>query len=378
MPTKMTIEEFIRKGNEIHNNEYSYEKSKYNGNKIKILITCELHGDFLQLPYNHLMGKGCQICGGNKKNTKESFISKSNTKHNNLYRYDLVDFINSKSKVKIICKIHGTFEQSPEKHINGSGCQYCGGTIKSTNKEFIEKANKIHNFKYDYSKVDYLGNKIDIEIVCKIHGSFNQSPSNHLKGVGCPKCSGKAKPTNEEFIEKYNKIHNHLYKYDNVNYINCKTEVEIECSKHGIFKQVPNYHLSGRGCQKCRNSNGELKIESFLKKNSINYISQFSFSDLKDKKELKFDFAIFGINNDLKYLIEYNGEQHYNYRGQFGMSEKQFIESENRDKLKMDYCNKNKINIFIIKYDEDIDLKMSKIIEEKIENLFEFSANPQV
>ena len=374
MPRKLTTEEFIQKSKNIHANKYLYDKCNYVGNRFKVIITCKVHGDFYQLPHNHLEGKGCQECGGSKKHNKESFIEKSKIRHKNRYNYNLVNYVNSKTKVKIICPIHGLFEQSPLKHIGGSGCQICGGTIKSSLDDFIEKANNIHNFEYNYQFVNYQDNKTKINICCKKHGIFHQIPSNHLKGVGCPKCSNKHKPSNEEFIEKANKIHNFLYRYNNVKYINCKTEVEIECLLHGIFKQTPNSHLRGRGCKICNTSHGEIKIESILKENDIIYLRQFSFNNLVYKKALKFDFAIFDDKNELKCLIEYNGEQHYNFRGQFGMKEEIFDECIVRDNLKIKYCEENKINIFTIRYDEDVNLRMSEIMQ-KIEHSSEFSAN---
>lgn len=361
MPKKLTNEIFIERSRVIHNKKYIYDKCKYIGNKMKVIITCPEHGDFTQLPYNHLEGKGCQICGGSKKHTRESFIEKSKIKHGNKYSYDFVEYLDSKTKVKIFCPIHGMFEQLPEKHIKGSGCQVCGGSIKLSTSDFIDKSNKIHNFRYSYELTKYVKYHSKVDIICKIHGTFKQIASNHLKGTGCPKCSNKHKPTIKEFVDKSNKIHNFLYDYRFVKYINCKTEVDIECKKHGVFKQTPNSHLRGRGCPTCQNSNGELEIQCILLENGIKFKKQYSFGDLIFRKKLKFDFAIFDINQNLISLIEYNGKQHYEPNEYFG-GEKQFKLTLERDKLKMDYCNKNNINLFVIRYDEKIDVMMLNII----------------
>lgn len=361
MPKRITNDDFIKKSIIIHSDKYLYDKCKYIGNRVNVIITCPEHGDFIQLPHNHLEGKGCQVCGGSKKYTKESFIEKSKIKHNDKYNYDLVEYVDFKTKIKIICSVHGVFEQLPQKHINGSGCQICGGSIKLSTIDFIEKSNKIHNFTYNYESVTYIKYHSKVDIICKKHGVFEQIASNHLKGVGCPKCSNKHKPTNEEFIDKSNKIHNFLYNYDHVEYINCKTEVDIKCQKHGIFKQTPNSHLRGRGCTSCQNSNGEIKIEHLLKENKINFKKQYSFDDLIFKKKLKFDFAIFDGTGNLKCLIEYNGTQHYKPNEYFG-GKSEFEITLKRDKLKMVYCKQKNINIFIIRYDENIDVEMFKII----------------
>jgi hypothetical protein len=357
----ISTNEFLEKCTNIHGDKYLYEKLEYIGNRINVIITCKEHGDFKQRPYNHLMGKGCPSCSGNKPLTKDIFIEKSKIKHKGIYDYSLVNYSNANTHVDIICKEHGIFKQSPKKHINGSGCQKCGGTEKSNTEDFIIKSNVKHNNIYDYSLVVYNGNKYKVDILCKEHGVFTQSPSNHLKGIGCSKCSGKHKPNNIEFIDKSNKIHNNLYKYDKVNYINCKTEVEIECSKHGIFKQTPNSHLLGRGCQKCKVSKSEEYIENYLISNNIKYKNQFTFSDLKYKNKLKFDFAILDDENNIKFLVEYNGEQHYIFRGQFGMKIKDFDIILIRDKIKMDYCIKKGIDIHIIKYTENINSRLNEI-----------------
>ncbi len=361
MPVKLNNDEFIKRSEIIHNGKYSYDKCKYIGNRVKVIITCDEHGDFIQLPHNHLKGKGCQFCGGSKRHTKETFIEKSKIKHNNKYDYYLVKYLDSRTKVKISCPIHGVFEQSPENHMKGSGCHECGGSNKSTNQKFISKSRKIHHNEYDYSKVEYKNNKTKVIITCNIHGSFEITPSNHLKGVGCSKCVGKNKSTTEEFMRKSNIKHDFLYNYEFVKYTNCKSEVDIMCEKHGLFRQKPSSHLSGRGCPNCQSSNGELKIEFLLKSNNIKFVKQYAFDDLKFKKKLKFDFAVFNFNDNLKCLIEYNGRQHYEQNEYFG-GEKQFELTLKRDLLKIEYCNNKNINIFTIRYDEDVDTKFSEII----------------
>ena len=363
MPKKINNEEFIEKSRIIHDEKYIYDRCKYVGNRIKVIITCPKHGDFTQLPYNHLEGKGCQICGGSKKHTKESFIEKSKVKHNSKYNYDFVEYLDSKTKVKILCPIHGIFEQLPENHIKGSGCHKCGGSNRSINEEFILKSKQIHNLKYDYSKVEYKNNKTKVEIICQYHGSFYISPSNHLKGVGCSKCVRKAKSTNQEFIEKSNIKHNFMYNYDDVNYVNCKTQVAINCQKHGTFYQTPNSHLRGSGCPDCNLSKGEIMIENYLKEHNLKYEKQFFFKDLKHKKELKFDFAIKDENNKLKLLIEYNGIQHYKFNKRFHRNKLEFRVSKYRDKLKLDYCKKKITSIFSL-------LSITKILMSKCQKLF--------
>ncbi|MCQ2608884.1 MAG: hypothetical protein MJ197_09390, partial [Bacteroidales bacterium] len=85
----------------------------------------------------------------------ESFIKRSQAKHGDRYDYSLVDYVNSKSKVKIVCPDHGLFEQVPSSHLQGVGCPTCAGVVKLTTEEFIEKARRKHGDRYDYSLVKY-------------------------------------------------------------------------------------------------------------------------------------------------------------------------------------------------------------------------------
>jgi hypothetical protein len=128
------------------------------------------------------------------KLTTESFIEQANLVHNNKYYYHLVQYKKPSIKIKIICSIHGIFLQSAKEHLNGSGCPVCLSikTIENNTPIFIERANIVHNNKYDYSETAYTHSKTKIKIVCPIHGEFTQSPNSHLSGAGCPHCASEA------------------------------------------------------------------------------------------------------------------------------------------------------------------------------------------
>lgn len=124
------------------------------------------------------------------KYTTEEFIKKAVSIHGDKYNYSRVRYINSSTKVEIICPIHGSFWQTPNMHIgcHKRGCPSCGGTKKMTIKEFVEKARKIHSDKYDYSLVEYKNNKAKVKLICPKHGLFEITPNQHLRGDGCPAC----------------------------------------------------------------------------------------------------------------------------------------------------------------------------------------------
>ena len=293
MSKKVTKIDFINKSKKIHNNYYDYSLVDYISAKTKVKIICPVHGVFEQKPSHHRVGIGCPKCGtliaSNKtKLGKEKFVVKSKKIHDNKYDYSLVEYKNAYTKVKIICPEHGIFEQSPTSHLSGSGCPDCVGHNMNTEK-FIKKAKKIHGDKYDYSLVEYKNTQTKVKIICPEHGEFLQSPNDHLTGRNCSKCVGGVKITKDEFIERAVKIHEDLFDYSKVKYVNSQTKVIIICSKHGEFKQTPGSHLSGSGCPKCigRNKTREELISEFNK--------------IHDNK---YDYSKFGnINYDIKIPI---------------------------------------------------------------------------
>ena len=266
MGRKFTTEDFVRKAKEKYNDKYDYSKTVYRGQREKVCIICPKHGEFFQTPEAHLSSNhGCRKCSfeeSAKKQTltKEEFIRKAKEKHGDKYDYSLVDYKNAKTKIKIICPIHGVFEQTPDMH-QRTGCRKCGwieGRRKQvfTTEEFVKRARKIHKDEYGYSKVNYVNIFAKVCIICPTHGDFWQSPKDHLRGNGCHFCrntkiSESQRSTKEEFIKKAQKVHGELYDYSKVEYTNNNTKVFIICKKHGDFYQLPSNHLSGKGCDKC-------------------------------------------------------------------------------------------------------------------------------
>lgn len=198
----------------------------------------------------------------NLHSRKEKFFQKVFEVHGNKYDYSLSNYVNSTTKISIICPIHGKFEQTPPIHLKCDGCPKCSLKHKHKNsrlstEEFIQKAIKIHGKDhYNYSKSVYVKSAAPVIIICNRHGEFLQQPSNHLFGNGCPVC-GTEKAANstklgkEEFIKRSNKTHKNLYDYSLVDYINSNSIVKILCQKHGVFLQTPNNHYRGQGCPKC-------------------------------------------------------------------------------------------------------------------------------
>jgi len=343
------LSEFIKEAKKIHLNKYDYSKVQYINTHSKVCIICNIegHGEFRQEPNSHLRGSGCPRCNGKIRLSVEQFIEKANMIHEGKYDYSKVNYISTHKKVIIICRKHGHFEQAPSSHLNGSGCSKCNSKPKTTYDYFIKKATEKHGAKYDYSKVRFYSTNKDVTIICPIHGEFQQKPRNHIRS-GCPTCGGSFKLNTEKFIFKAKLVHDDLYSYEDTVYVNSSTKVKIKCHYHGIFHQLPTSHLAGHGCKVCKNSRGEFKIQKLLRVLKIPFENQFSFEDCKNLYPLPFDFKIF--LEDKIGLIEFNGEQHYKEIN-FGFGRKSDLRNiKLRDGIKKSYCESHNIPLLIISY----------------------------
>lgn len=278
----MTTEMFVEKSREIYGDKYDYSKVVYKKMLEKVCIICPEHGEFWQTPLNHLEGSGCPKCSGRNKTT-EDFIAKARKVHGNKYDYSKVVYKNATEKVCIICPEHGEFWQNPTSHLKGFGCRKCSAQalskkVRKDTTDFIAEAKTVHGDKYDYSKVEYVNSNTKVCIICPEHGEFWQSPSNHLKGKGCPKCIGRHKST-EDFIASAKKVHGDKYDYSKTEYVNASTKVCVICPEHGEFWQDPNSHLAGRGCPKCVRE--VTSLEDFLAKAKRVHGDKYDYSKVE-------------------------------------------------------------------------------------------------
>lgn len=176
---KNTQADIIRRAKEVHGDKYDYSKVVYKGVNEKVVITCPKHGDFLQTPNIHLQGHGCPDCGNDEwlnkvSSSKEEFIERARDMHGDEYDYSLVDYINHATKVKIICKKHGVFEQTPHSHLHWQGCPKCSSSIGERRiMRYLEK----HGIKYKHHhrvpyKVPPIKSHFEIDFYLPDHGLF--------------------------------------------------------------------------------------------------------------------------------------------------------------------------------------------------------------
>lgn len=276
MTHRKTTAQFIAEARDVHGNKYDYSRVVYTGNKAFIEIGCPVHGFINQQARRHLEGRECPKCasiqraanrpagrGLGKRLTLEIFKEDATALHNDYYDYCLVNFRRGKDLVKIICPVHGVFEQAAENHRLGFGCLDCGVAAHNQRKreasanKFVDKARTLHGDTYDYSNAVYQGSDIPVEIICKAHGAFWQQPNSHLSGRGCPKCglitrANKRRRDPDDIISQLNAVHHGHYQYvrDTIESVN--KDMEIICPDHGPFRATPANHIAGKGCPICK------------------------------------------------------------------------------------------------------------------------------
>lgn len=197
---------------------------------------------------------------GQKKRDTPQVISQFRTEHGDYYDYSKVEFVNSHQKVKIICPMHGGFEQTPAIHLRGGGCPECGHARRNrkrsdTTDRFIEKAKVVHGDRYDYTPTTYLNSRSLVAVTCYDHGLFVILPGNHLRGSGCRICalSSDKQLSKYDPTEEFQSVHGDRYDYREFVYASANTPGTIICSIHGAFKQSYKTHRAGHGCPKCAN-----------------------------------------------------------------------------------------------------------------------------
>ncbi len=338
--SKSSTEEFVAKARAKYGNLYDYSKVEYKGNKIKVCIVCPEHGEFWMSPNNHLRGHRCPACFGTPKYTKEEFIVKAREVHGDKYDYSKVVYDGLQKKVCIVCPEHGEFWQLAGTHLRGNGCSKCSGRSTVTLDDFILRSKENHTIKYDYSKVTNFSRTEKVCIVCPEHGEFWQNPRFHMYGGNCPKCVGGVRITREDFIEKAKAVHEDKYDYSKVKYINTATKVCIVCPEHGEFWQTPNNHLFGAGCPACPQSRMESEIRQFLIKNHVQFEQEKGFDWLLYNRKMFLDFFL----PEYGVAIECQGGQHFFPTQLFG-GEEYFKETQIRDNKKRELCEAHGIKI---------------------------------
>lgn len=275
MGKKLTQDEFLNRL-PIDRNYEVIEQYTKGENRIK---TKDKYGICSVIAESLLAGYSPSIQSALDKNLY--FINKAKEVHSDKYDYHLSEYIKDRIKVKIICSIHGFFEQTPLNHIhNKQGCPKCGAKNVNQSRmipliDFFKKANEVHNNKYDYSKSNYVNISTKILIICPIHGEFKQQPFGHINDKhGCPKCGNENNGWRRSLFAKRMKDFSIFY------IINCYNDTE-NFYKIGITNSSTKLRYSGKSRMpyqyniikeiKSKNSIKIWDLEIDIKKSLTNY-----------------------------------------------------------------------------------------------------------
>lgn len=195
-----------------------------------------------------------------KKLSTAEWIARAREKHGDRYDYSRAVYEGADRKLIVACRLHGEFETHPSTHIRAGGCPACAGKGSNpdgslTTEEFISRAKALHGSEYDYSKSCYVNAHTKIDIVCRQHGLFSQTPGNHLSGRGCPTCAQesraeKRKISPSDVMSRVAKAHGLKYIYF-IDFYTTEEDFKFMCPTHGIIHQRLAYHISLSGCKKC-------------------------------------------------------------------------------------------------------------------------------
>ena len=170
------------------------------------------------------------------------------------------------SKINVICPNHGVFTIMVNNHYRGAGCIICSGTKRKSRDERIKEAKAIHGERYDYSLVgNDVRSRSKIDILCHVHGVFTQTVASHINvKTGCPKCSNRIERTYSKFIKQSFKVHGDRYWYKHYSSVKGCDEIPILCKEHGVFTQTVGAHLAGKGCQACGSNSIDQDEEAYV------------------------------------------------------------------------------------------------------------------
>lgn len=340
--------EFKNKLARNHNlNNYDFTNTIYYNKRTPVTFRCKTHNELITSKPSSLFRLHrkyiCTACSEQELLSK--WLIEAKTIHGDKYGYEKVTKVNCLTPVIIHCNTHGDFLQNPTDHVNKKyGCRQCvvdEGRLDTN--DFIQRARKMHGYKYDYTKSNYTKWNESIVITCPSHGDWETRAGAHLTGSGCLTCvSHASRKDKDSFIKEAREIHGRAYNYENVIYINNKTPVDVDCKRHGIFSIPPNRHLSQKtGCPRCRESLGERRVVAFLERHGIHFIKEYLLADTK----YRMDFFL----PDFNIFIEFHGIQHYEPVERFGGMDG-FLQGRQRDIEKLKVVRSLDIPLIVLSY----------------------------
>lgn len=348
MTKKFSTDWYLAKSKSIHGNTYDYTKTVYKNAIGRVIITCRKHGDFSIQARKHTNGEqGCSKCSrlissGKQAKTVVDFIRKSKELYGDKFTYNNSIYTNNKTKLVVTCREHGDFSILPNNHYKGlGGCKYCAknSSAKLTTKKpekFLSEAVSLHKEKYDYSKTKYVKSKQKVIVTCKVHGDFKTIPTDHLKGVGCPKCGAirtaeSGRKSAKDFLEECKSIHGDNYIYDKLCYTHSHSKITVTCKVHGDFNISPSNFLAAKGCRKCgflNNGHNRTKFLNRCVKNN-NSLGNIYIIKCHNEGEVFYKVGISSTTIDDRYSCKKKMPYKYEVVKELALEPKKAYDAEN-------------------------------------------------
>lgn len=383
---KWNLDHFLATATSIHGNNFDYSEidpNNFNGYRRKFTIKCNIcHYKFDTNIEHHIRRKQkCRKCNKTLKYTYEIFIERAKIKHGDKYDYSLVkpdEIKNMMSKVPIICKQCGfQWNSTIRNHVKGSNCTDCSGTTRWTLERFLSKAAIVHGNKYNYSQISpehIRGADSKLSIICNTcNYNWKVLISNHIRRTsGCPRCAGGIRCTAETVKNRGLEIFGNKYDYSLVTdelVRNARSKIPVKCNKcQKIWNVKIDSHLNNRTeCPHCKRSVGEEACIAVLQKHSFPFCPQVRLKSLGRKS-----FDILFEHRDRKYLIEFDGEQHFEPNEHFHDNMEAFKERQESDILKSRVCVEE--GYYLIR----IDYSQINHVETHIINAIEMMTQPGI
>lgn len=359
-----------------HLDRYDYTNTVYKTKQIKIIFRCKVHGIIEQMPANHLKNgcQFCNKRGPSKY-TIESFIIKANEVHNNRYTYENIKELKSvHDKIPITCKIHGVFNQTACFHIQGKGgdCPGCVGGVRDSKEEFIKKAIEKHGDKFNYSLVEYINSHKKITIMCPEHGPFSQRPYSHQQNVhSCPDCANKqASSVAEKEISDYISS---LYKGEILlnkrSFLEGRKEIDIFLPEFSLGIEFNgNYWHTER----VRAKNYHYEKYKMAKEKGI-YLIQIASNEWEDKKQIVLSKLSSLVNCNKKIYARQTKVEKLNYIDKNNFLDRTHLQGKDNSSYSLGLIYKGDIvacmTFGVSRYDKKYDWELMRYSSELYTNV---------
>jgi Uncharacterized protein conserved in bacteria len=240
-----------------------------------------------------------------------------------------------------------TYETRATNFITGARCPYCGGTLKLTHTEFVNRVKSLVGDEYTMLS-HYVNMMSNIRMRHNLCGTeFIMHAQNFIDGSRCPQCSELHRPTPDEFRQVIADLVGDDYTVLG-DYVKATEPIKMRHNKcNREFMVEPCAFKNGSRCPRCRESKGERAIYDYLTEHEIMFEQQWQIHIAGRKAPLRADFYLEQQN----LVIEFDGIQHYQAVDFFG-GEKALRDNQERDRLKDEWCKAHHIDVWRIRYDQ--------------------------